>query len=187
MIDSREDMELDEIVLPETKPETEWVRGRALQKMSPMRDHALIQGEFILRLKLWARGRGEVGPEWRFRIAVPGEARRPLVPDVSYVAAELLRGLTHDEKQAPAFAPTLAIEILSLGDRKADVDSKIDVYLKGGSALVLVVDTRARTILVCDGNPPKLLGGDDVLTHAALPEFTLHLREFFATALDDTY
>jgi len=43
-------MELDEIVLPETKPETEWVRGRALQKMSPMRDHSLIQGELILRL-----------------------------------------------------------------------------------------------------------------------------------------
>ena len=180
-------MELDEIVLPETKPETEWVRGRALQKMSPMRDHALIQGEFIKRLGTWARGRGEVGPEWRFRIAVPGEVRRPLVPDVSYVAAELLRGLTHDEKQAPPFAPTLAIEILSVGDRRADVESKIDVYLRGGSSLVLVVDTRKRTVLVCDESGRTQLSEDDTLSHAALPGFELPLREFFATALDDTY
>jgi Uma2 family endonuclease len=179
-------MELDEIVLPETKPETEWVRGRALQKMSPMRDHSLIQGEFIARLKPWARGRGEVGPEWRFRIAVPGEARRPLVPDVSYVAAELLRGLTHDEKQAPAFAPTVAIEILSLGDRRADVESKIDVYLGGGSSLVLVVDTRKRTIEVHDKNKRIVLREGETLTHAALPDFTLELREFFASALDNT-
>jgi len=180
-------MEIDEIVLPETKPETEWVRGRALQKMSPMRDHSLIQGEFIKRLGSWARGRGEVGPEWRFRITVPGEVRRPLVPDVSYVSAELLRGVTHEEKQAPAFAPTVAIEILSLGDRRADVESKIEVYLRGGGSLVLVVDTRARSILICDTNGRSLLADGDVLEHAALPNFTLPLREFFATALDDTY
>ena len=180
-------MEIVEIVLPETKPETEWVRGRALQKMSPMRDHSLVQGEFIKRFGSWARGRGEVGPEWRFRITVPGEVRRPLVPDVSFVSAELLRGLSHDEKQTPAFAPTVAIEILSLEDRRADVESKIEVYLRGGSSLVLVVDTQARTILVCDENGRARLGTDDVLRHAALPDFTLHVREFFATALDDTY
>jgi len=180
-------MELDEIVLPETKPETEWVRGRALQKMSPLRDHSLIQGEFIKRLGPWSRGRGEVGPEWRFRIAVPGEVRRPLVPDVSYVAAERLRGLTHEEKQAPAFAPTVAIEILSLGDRRADVESKIDVYLGGGSSLVLIVDSRTRTIEVHDENGRNVLRGDDTLTHPALPDFSLNLREFFASALDNTY
>ena len=28
---------LREIVLPETKPETEWLRGRAVQKVSPLR------------------------------------------------------------------------------------------------------------------------------------------------------
>jgi hypothetical protein len=32
-------MSLHEIVLPETKPETEWVRGRALQKVSPTLRH----------------------------------------------------------------------------------------------------------------------------------------------------
>ncbi len=36
-------MSLHEIVLPETKPETEWVRGRALQKVSPRYRHARCQ------------------------------------------------------------------------------------------------------------------------------------------------
>jgi Uma2 family endonuclease len=84
-------MPLHEIVLPETKPETEWVRGRALQKVSPQRDHSRLQGAMTMRLDRWAAGRGEVGPEWRFRVAPPGEVRRPVVPDVAYVSNERLR------------------------------------------------------------------------------------------------
>ena len=38
VIEWREAMVHQEIVLPYTEPETEWVRGRALQKVSPKRD-----------------------------------------------------------------------------------------------------------------------------------------------------
>jgi len=86
-------MSIDEIVLPITEPETEWVRGRALQKMSPQRDHARVQMKLAGALDGWARGRGEVGTEWRFRIALAGEPRRPLVPDIAFVASERLRAL----------------------------------------------------------------------------------------------
>ena len=34
---------LREITLPETKPAMEWVNGRAVQKVSPTRKHALLQ------------------------------------------------------------------------------------------------------------------------------------------------
>lgn len=68
-------MSLHEIVLPQTEPEMEWVSGRALQKVSPQRTHARLQGALTVRLDTWAQGRGEVGPEWRFRIAPPGEVR----------------------------------------------------------------------------------------------------------------
>ncbi len=39
----RELMSIHEIVLPETKPETEWILGRAVRKVSPFRTHALLQ------------------------------------------------------------------------------------------------------------------------------------------------
>ncbi|HEY1868265.1 MAG TPA: Uma2 family endonuclease, partial [Candidatus Cybelea sp.] len=94
-------MALHEIVLPETKPETEWVRGRALQKVSPQRDHSLLQLQVAMRLSLWGKGRGEVGTEWRFRVAPPGGVRRPLVPDVAYISNERLRPLSDEELQIP--------------------------------------------------------------------------------------
>ena len=133
-------MAIDEIVLPITDPETEWVRGRPLQKVSPRRNHARLQMKFATALDAALGTLGEAGTEWRFRIAVPGEPRRPLVPDVAFVAFELLRGRTEADIQAPDFAPTVAVEVLSPGDDPRDMASKVDVYLRGGSALVIVVD-----------------------------------------------
>lgn len=174
-----------EIVLPLTSPESEWVRGRAVAKMSPTRDHARLQTELVVALVPWSRGRGEVGTEWRFRLAPPGEERRPLVPDIAFVASEQLRGLAREELQAPDFAPAVAIEILSPGDARADVESKIEVYLRSGTQLVVIVDPVRRRMQLHDGlAAPTDLTRDDVLTHPAMPGFSLSLAKLFATALD---
>lgn len=173
-------MALHEIVLPDTKPETEWVRGRPLQKVSPKRDHSRLQGALATRLDQWATGRGEAGPEWRFRVAPPGEVRRPLVPDVAYVSNERLRPLSDDELQLPPFAPDVAVEILSPGDRRADVDDKIDVYLRSGSSLVIVVDPRKRTVELHDHTGVARLREGDAIEHRALPGFSYPISELFA-------
>src|SRR5665213_2673333 len=92
---------LREIVLPETRPETEWLRGRAVQKVSPLRPHSRLQTWWVRRLSDWAEKRGEVGSEWRFRVAPRGEAIRPLVPDVAYLSYERMGDATADELAAP--------------------------------------------------------------------------------------
>ncbi len=76
-------MYLDPVVLPEAKPAYEWVRGRALQKMSPSRSHAILQRVFLELLHGWTNRRGWVGSEWRFIITPRGETSRSLVPDVA--------------------------------------------------------------------------------------------------------
>ncbi len=172
---------LHEIVLPETKPETEWVRGRALQKMSPKRDHSRLQGALNSALTQWAEGRGEVGPEWRFRVAPPGEMRRPLVPDVAYVTNERLRPLTDEELQLPPLAPDVAVEILSPGDRRIDIDDKMSTYLRAGSSLVIVVDAAKRVVELHDGSIVALLGERDTIEHAALPGFRYSVGDLFGT------
>jgi Uma2 family endonuclease len=177
-------MHLDEIVLPETKPETEWVRGRALQKVSPRRDHARLQLVLGTALNDWARGRGEVGTEWRFRVPVPGEAVRPLVPDISYVENAHLENLSTAEIQAPLMAPDVAVEILSPDDAPDDVDDKIDSLILAGTQLVIVVDGDERTIVLHDPNRAKVLVEGERLEHEALPGFGLDLRAYFAEALD---
>jgi Uma2 family endonuclease len=173
-------MPVHEIVLPETKPETEWVRGRALQKVSPQRDHSRLQGALSIQLDRWAAGRGEVGPEWRFRIAPPGEVRRPLVPDVAYVSNERLRPLSDEDLQIPPLAPDVAVEILSRDDRRIDVDDKISTYLRAGSLLVMVVDPANRSVELHDASGETRLDEDAAIEHAALPGFSYPVRDLFA-------
>ncbi|MBV9056997.1 MAG: Uma2 family endonuclease [Candidatus Eremiobacteraeota bacterium] len=172
-------MALHEIVLPETKPETEWVRGRPLQKVSPQRDHSVLQLRFGAELERWARGRGEVGTEWRFRIAPRGEARRPLVPDISYVSNERLGTLSDKDLQVPPFAPDVAVEILSPDDRRIDVDDKIGVYLRGGSSLAIVVDPARRIVELHDSQGTTKLDQSATIAHVALPGFRYSVRKLF--------
>jgi Uma2 family endonuclease len=170
---------MHEIVLPETKPETEWVRGRALQKVSPQRTHSLLQAALTMELSTWASGRGEVGPEWRFRVAPPGEVRRPLVPDVAYVSNERLRPLSDEELEVPPLAPEVAVEILSPDDRRIDVDDKVDVYLRAGSTLVVVVDPRRRVVELHDTSGTTYVDEGASIEHAALPGFYYSVRDLF--------
>ena len=179
VIDSGAPMALHEIVLPETKPETEWVRGRALQKVSPQRDHSFLQGELYTQLKLWAKGRGEVGPEWRFRVAPSGAVRRPLVPDVAYISNERLRPLSDEELQVPPLAPDVAVEILSPDDRRPDVDDKIRTYLQAGSSLVIVVDSERRRVELHDPCTTGYVDEGGAIEHEALPGFSYSVRELF--------
>jgi Uma2 family endonuclease len=173
-------MAFSEIVLPTTKPETEWVRGRPLQKMSPQADHAFLQTVLAVVLYPWAKGRGRVGTEWRFKVTPPGEQTRPMVPDISFVRNERLRGLSHEEVQIPLLAPDVAFEILSPGDRRDDVDHKIGVLLRSGSALVVVVDPESRLVELHDVSGAAVLGSGGVLEHDALPGFRYPLAELFA-------
>ncbi len=175
-------MSIHEIVLPETKPETEWVRGRALQKMSPVFAHGLLQRRLGTALGAWAdEGRhGRVATEWRFRVAPRNEIVRPLVPDVGYLAYDALAADAPDEDVAvPLRAPTVAVEILSPRDRRADVDHKTATYLAAGSAAVVIVDPRGQTIVVHDASGAHVLREGDVLAHAALPGFALDVRDLF--------
>jgi Uma2 family endonuclease len=175
-------MSIHEIVLPETKPETEWILGRPVQKVSPFRIHARLQARLAVALWPWAEGRGEVGCEWRFRVAPPGEIRRPLVPDLAYVSYERLQGLEGRDLELPPFAPDVAFEVLSPGDVPRHLAHKIAVYLAAGAQLVVVVEPRDRTVHLHDARGEHVLRGDDVLAHPALPGFDLGLPALFAAA-----
>ncbi len=171
-----------EIILPEAKPALEWVNGRALQKASPQRKHAVAQGRFCGAFDAWAleRGSGEVGTEWEFRIAPPGEARRPLVPDVAYLSYN--RVPFDDEKASdiPRVAPDVAVEVLSPGDLRRDVDEKIRVFLASGTSVVFVVDTKNEAVTAFDSRGSEQFGRFDTVRHAALPGFALQVPSLFA-------
>jgi Uma2 family endonuclease len=96
-------------------------------------------------------------------------------PDVSFVAAGRF-----PEERAPAgfiaFAPDLAVEVLSPGDRRGDVLEKVGEYLDAGSRLVWVIDPEKRTAVAYRSltdvraiGEAEALDGEDVVPGFACP------------------
>lgn len=170
-----------EIILPEAKPAFEWVRGRALQKVSTRRKHALAQVQFAAALQSWAHDRacGTVGTEWEFRLQPPGEVRRPLVPDVAYISFERLSFNESPATDIPPVAPDAVVEILSPTDRRDDVDDKLRVYLACGVLAVFLVDTEMRAVGVHDCDGVATVDAGATIAHAALPGFSLAAFRLF--------
>ncbi|HEY5095439.1 MAG TPA: Uma2 family endonuclease [Candidatus Eremiobacteraceae bacterium] len=170
-----------EIFLPETKPALEWINGRAVQKVSPKRKHALAQTRFAAARDAWAQvtGRGMVGTEWHFYVAPPGEDRRPLVPDVAYLSYARLPYAAQLETEIPRVAPDVPIEILSPDDRPDDVAEKVRVYLAAGALAVVLVDTDAQSATVCESGQTQRFGGDDIFAHPVLPGFSMAIQYLF--------
>lgn len=175
-----------EIVLPETQPETEWLCGHAVQKVSPRRKHGVLQLWLGERLRAWARGRGQVASEWRFRIAPPGEVIRPLVPDLSFLAYDRMAGATDADWDTPLVAPNAAVEIRSPDDRQVYLDDKIATLLRAGTHVVIVVDPSTRTVAAVDFESKRIFSGADEFEHPALPGFQFSLAEMFAEVELDT-
>jgi Uma2 family endonuclease len=170
-----------EIVLPETRPETEWLLGRAVQKMSPFRRHAVIQAAMAALLGAWAAGRGQAGTEWRFRLAPRDEVRRPLVPDVAYVSYDRLRPLSEADREVPPIAPDIAVEIRSPGDRERYLAHKKEVYFATGTLVFIVVDPLTRSVTVDDlDGSTSTFRNNDVLTVARFPDLAIMLAMLFA-------
>ncbi len=65
-------MEMFAMVIPDTKPATEYVDGRLVQQVSPKRRHALLQQRLILAFAAWPQCPGEALPEWRFNFIAAG-------------------------------------------------------------------------------------------------------------------
>lgn len=181
-----EDVAQREIILPETQPETEWLRGRAVQKVSPQRRRGELRLWLGSRLGAWAHGKGRVASEWRFRVAPPGEAIRPVVPDIAFLSYDSMRGKTSADWDAPAAAPDVAVEIRSPDDRPADLADKIATLLRAGTRAVLVIDADARTVVAHDAAGARTMQVPGILEHPALPGFAVDLGEMFdALELDE--
>jgi Uma2 family endonuclease len=173
-----------EIVLPETKPETEWIGDRPVQKVSPTRKHSLLQLAFAEALKAWAKAgnRGQVGTEWRFRASPPGEDIHPLIPDVAYMSYERLRSLAPKEREVPPVAPEIVVEILSPDDRPKDVVEKRRVYFAWGVLVELIADPQKRTLDVYEHNGlHECIGAEqETYTPATVPDLALPVKAMFA-------
>jgi hypothetical protein len=98
------------ISVPETQPATELVDGYLVQKKG-----------------------GELRHQHEF--TAPGHCFALLVPDVAFQSAETLVKLGPEGSEAPACAPQVAVEILSVGEPGSPLAWGIGAYLAAGTSL----------------------------------------------------
>jgi Uma2 family endonuclease len=167
--------------IPETKPATEFVDGRMVQKMSPYGLHARVQGVVVAMLGAWAdeKGRGRVGTEWDFDLTPPGERTNRLVPDVAFLSYARVAYEDDAAAQVPIVAPDVAIEILSQGQTLKNALRRIEIFLACGAELVVLIDPRAEKAWLADAAGTHELTREQAIEHQSLPGFSLPLMRCF--------
>lgn len=104
------------------------------------------------------------------------------IPDVSFIAWDRYLGDEVPDEGISSFIPNLAVEVLSPGNTKAEIDRKLRDYFLAGVELVWVIDPKTETAKAYTspedvqriGKTGSLDGG------AVLPGFRLPLKQLFA-------
>jgi Uma2 family endonuclease len=109
----------------------------------------------------------------------PGLVR---IPDVAFVSWARIPGGQVPTAPIPALAPDLAVEVLSPGNTRGEMERKLREYFAAGVQRVWLVDPRARTVAVYTGPEERTIlnESDTLIGDPVLPGFTLVLRELFA-------
>ena len=121
-------------------------------------------------------------------IALGGDAMLKLLPglvrapDVSFISAERLPGGELPDEAIASISPDLAVEVISKGNAKKEIERKLREYFASGTRLAWVVRPKTRTVEVYTSATDKKvlrvrqsLDGGDVL-----PGFRLSLARLFA-------
>ncbi len=158
--------------LPRLSPpdkKTELVRGVMVVREPPGYRHGKVAGRLfgIIRDFVEPRGMGDVlAAETGFKLASNPDTVR--APDVAFVHRD--RAPDPPPVDFAAFAPDLAVEVLSPGDRPGEVLTKVADYLNAGCRLVWVVDPERRQARIyrADGTEgleeeDGALSGEDVV------------------------
>ncbi len=167
--------------IPETKPASEFIDGRLVQKMSPFGLHARVQRVVAGALGDWSdeRGRGRVGTEWDFDLTPAGERTNRLVPDVAFLSYDRVPYEDVEASQVPVVAPDVAVEILSPGQTLENSSRRLQIFFACGTQLVVLIDPRAELAWLVDANETRTLTGNEAIVHRSLAGFTLPLRRCF--------
>lgn len=108
----------------------------------------------------------------------PGLVR---IPDVAFASwKEFPEGVT--DEPVPEIVPDLAVEVLSEGNTKQEMDRKLSDYFDAGVRLVWLVEPRKKTVEVFSAKDASIvLDENATLTGGeVLPGFSLPLKSLFA-------
>jgi Uma2 family endonuclease len=120
------------------------------------------------------------GPDGMMRIF----AGRVRIPDVAFVSFDRLPDRKSPGVPIPDLAPDLAVEVLSDGNTRREMENKLQEYFKAGTKLVWYVDFKTRSVEAYT-SPTQVtrLSGSDVLGGGeVLPGFEVAISTLFEIA-----
>ena len=142
--------------LPETKPASEYIDGRIVQKPMPQGKHSKLQGKLVTAIN-------QIVEDQKIALAFP-ELRctfggRSIVPDVSVFAWDRIPTDTNgDIANIFPICPDWTIEILSPDQSSTKVTGNILHCLKNGCQMGWLIDPEERSILIYPlGRQPEFL------------------------------
>lgn len=168
------------------KRSCELIDGILVEKTMGVYESGLaIRIAWLLMNFVQPRRLGQVFGEAGMMKLQPGLIR---IPDVSFVSkAKMKAAKIRPGGKLEPLVPELAIEVLSPGNTKKEMDDKLVDYFDAGVQLVWYVDPRTSQVAVYRGvaqievlKPPAELNGDPVL-----PGLTISLAELFAPPEDE--
>ena len=134
-------------------PDCEYIDGRIEERNLGQFDHALFQA---LLASLFTNN----GQAWSIRTLTEWRAQVSSthfrIPDVTVIRRGLPKEpiLTHP--------PLIAIEILSPGDRRGQVEEKLDDYFAFGIENIWIFDTERRTVQIATPGGLQLVTNDEL-------------------------
>jgi Uma2 family endonuclease len=167
--------------LPETKPASEYIDGRVIQKPMPKGKHSAIQGEFVPIINAVVKPRqiARAFPELLCTFD-----NRSIVPDIAvFVWNRIPRDDNGEIANTFLVAPDWTIEILSPDQSQTKVTKNILHCLKRGTQMGWLIDPDEKTVLVfCPQQETQVF--DD--PHALIPvpsfasELEISVKDLFA-------
>jgi len=106
------------------------------------------------------------------------------IPDVSFVSWEKLPGRDVPREPVAELVPDLAVEVLSEGNTRREMDRKLREYFEAGVKAVWLIDPRSRSAEVFASPADHIRIEEDGVIDggSVLPGFELSLRELFSRA-----
>jgi Uma2 family endonuclease len=160
----------------------ELVEGVLVEKAVGTRE-ALLGGIIVhlLWVYLEKNKRGKALPGDALLRLMPGLVR---VPDVAFVSWSKMPGGKFPKVRLADLVPDLAIEILSEGNTRGEINRKLKEYFLAGTTLVWIIDPRKETAQVYRApDDSRRVGKSGVLDgEQVLPGFQLSLADLFARA-----
>lgn len=168
--------------LPENSEKRfELLDGELISVNPPRPLHAFVGGLFYVAMHNFSRDH-DLGYAFPDAVGYILYSDKYFIPDASFVIKARLKGFPFPDEFR--FAPDLAVEVLSPGNRPNEMMNKVRGYLEHGTTLVWVADIDDQVIdvyrLTDAGILVRRFGIKDTLSgEEVLPGFTLEVKTVF--------